>query len=406
MVGVHHNGQAGEQEQQRDHPRVALVALGLKPQPQQSQQQRQGIVVVAALLLRHRIWQIRLRPEAHLVDEVDARHPVAVDQLVAVLVVVLAPGKIPHEVAEPHLAHLVVHEVLEVFGKRDFFVGISAKNPLVVLYVVGLVRPHAWKKSNFVFGVVRLGRLAVVDDLVLARGLAVEVGGRSVGVGLAAVELAVEALSVEHRPVSVLLAVVVGQERHRVLGVVLVNRRVGVRADGQYDKARVADQQHHDGQDSLLDKGAVGLDGPADSEVHARNQCEHHQHRTRVFGQANAVDGGDFKESEQAQNDRNNHGKNKGQHKHRYGVGHHPRLPGHLGVVLVEVDHDDRWNGQEDQDVNPHRESGQVGHQQQPAVGAHVVVRRGLPLERCPKGHSRKEARHGVHLTLYGAVPE
>ena len=56
--------------------------------------------------------------------------------------------------------------------------------------------------------------------------------------------------------------------------------------------------------------------------------------------------------------------------------------------------------------MNPHRESGQVGHQQQPAVGAHVVVRGGLPLERCPKGHSRKEARHSVHLTLYGAVPK
>ena len=177
VVGVHHNGQAGEQEQQRDDPRIALVALGLKPQPQQSQQQRQGVVVVAAPLLRHRIRQIRLRPKAHLVNEVDARHPVAVDQLVAVLVVVLASGKIPHEVAEPHLAHLVVHEVLEVLGKRDFFVGIGAKNPLVVLNVVGLVRPHAREEAHVALGVVRLGRLAVVDDLVLARGLAVEVGG-------------------------------------------------------------------------------------------------------------------------------------------------------------------------------------------------------------------------------------
>ena len=108
MVGIDHNGEPGKQEQQSNNPCVALVALGLKPQTKQTKNQGQGVVVIAPLLPLHRVRQVGLGPQTHLVDEVNARHPVAIDQLIAVLVVVLAPSKIPHKIAEPHLAYLIV----------------------------------------------------------------------------------------------------------------------------------------------------------------------------------------------------------------------------------------------------------------------------------------------------------
>ena len=108
VVGIDHNGEPSKQEQQSNNPCVALVALGLKPQTKQTKNQGQGVVVIAPLLPLHRVRQVGLWPQTHLVDEVNTRHPVAIDQLIAVLVVVLAPSKIPHKIAEPHLSYLIV----------------------------------------------------------------------------------------------------------------------------------------------------------------------------------------------------------------------------------------------------------------------------------------------------------
>ena len=108
VVGIDYNGKPGKQKEQGNDPGIALVALGLKPQTQQTKNKGKGVVVVAPLLPLHRVRQVGLGTQTHLVDEVNARHPVAIDQLIAVLVVVLAPGKIPHEIAEPHLAYLIV----------------------------------------------------------------------------------------------------------------------------------------------------------------------------------------------------------------------------------------------------------------------------------------------------------
>ena len=52
-----------------------------------------------------------------IVDEGYARDPVAVVHLAIALDVVLASGKVPHEVAPIHVVELVVDEEVEVFGK-------------------------------------------------------------------------------------------------------------------------------------------------------------------------------------------------------------------------------------------------------------------------------------------------
>ena len=276
VVGINHNGEPGKQKEQGNDPSVALVALGLKPQTQQTKNQGQGVVVVAALLPLHRVRQVGLRAKAYLVDEVNARHPVAIDQLIAVLVVVLAPGKIPHEIAEVHLANLIVQKVLKMIGERDFFVGIGAKNLLVVFYVVGLIRPHPREKSHVAFGIIGLLGPCFVDHLIPSCSLAVEVGWSAVAVGFLVVELAVETLAIKHGPVSVLLAVVVGQKRQSILGVVLVNGRVGVGANGQHHEARVANQNHHHSQNTLLHQRTIGLYRPANSEINPRNNSNCH----------------------------------------------------------------------------------------------------------------------------------
>ena len=245
-----------------------------------------------------------------------------------------------------------------MLGECNFLVGISTKNLLVVFYVVGLIRPHPREKSDVALGKIGLLGPCFVYHLVPPRSLAKEVGRRAVAIGLLAIQLAVETLSIKHGPVAVLLAVVVGQKRQSILGVVLVNGRVGVGANGQHHEARVANQNHHHSQNTLLHQRTIGLYRPANSEINPRNNSNCHEGRTRVFGQANAVDRRDFKEAKQAQNNGYDYRKNQSEHHHRRGVCHNPSPQGDFRVVFVEVNHHHRRNDQEHKNVNPNRKSG------------------------------------------------
>ena len=372
VIGIDHNRQTRECEEQRHHPGVALVFLDLVDQTNQAQQKWQGVVHVARWVVGKVRRLVVLWAQTHLIQEGNAGDPVALGEFVAVLVVVLAAGEVPHEVAEPHLAHLVVHEEFKVVAKLQLVGRLDAHELLVVLHVVRLIAPHAREETYVALGVVGLRGLAVAGDFVFAGLLAVLVGGAAVRVGLARIQLAVKALAVENGPISVLVALVVGQERHSVLRVVLVNRRVGVGANGQNHKARIPNQQEDYGLNALRHEGLVFLFGPLDAKVNACSNQQKGQHRTRILGHADAVHRGNFQPAKKRKDEGDDDGKHQTEYPDGGPVGDDPGFPGDIWVLLVEVNHDHRWNGQEHQDVNAHRKARQIGNQEQPAVGIGV----------------------------------
>ena len=118
LVQVKHNGQTRHEEQEEDYPELlhALVhhaVLGadalvhLPYQAQDTKDKRQTVEHVASLVLAKFRGQFALVAKAHIVEEGDASNPVAMLQFAMSLDIVLASGKVPHEVAPVHEVHLV-----------------------------------------------------------------------------------------------------------------------------------------------------------------------------------------------------------------------------------------------------------------------------------------------------------
>ena len=89
----------------------------MEHQTNQAQNQRQQEELVVAFVHQGCFGQAVAVAQTFGVDHGDAAEPVAVDDVSAALLVVLATGKVPHEVAPVHVAHLVVHQVTHVLPK-------------------------------------------------------------------------------------------------------------------------------------------------------------------------------------------------------------------------------------------------------------------------------------------------
>ena len=143
----------------------------------------------------------------------------------------------------------------------------------VVLAVLWIVVPNTREEALVLRIVVRHASFFVVGQQVFAVDGEVAAVGRHIGFGLclqlerghllraihygittlvyrfaiikrvAAVIRGVERLSIENGPITILFTVVVRQKRHRIFRVVLVNRCIRIRTNGQYDEGRVP---HHD----------------------------------------------------------------------------------------------------------------------------------------------------------------
>ena len=127
-------------------------------QADEAQQQRQHVVFVACLVLLHVLRQVVLRAETAFVDELDAADPVAVQVVartvvveVVALVVVLATGEVPHEVAPVHPAQLVAVEELEVLSEGGLLSVVALASPVLVearVVALGVVAPHAREEAR------------------------------------------------------------------------------------------------------------------------------------------------------------------------------------------------------------------------------------------------------------------
>ena len=117
LVEVDDNGKSCHEEQEADYPELTNAATATESLPEESdetQQQRQTIEDIVTFVHLQIVRQLALITQAGVVEERDTRDPVAVLGLAIALNVVLATGKVPHEVAPIHEVALVGQEELDV----------------------------------------------------------------------------------------------------------------------------------------------------------------------------------------------------------------------------------------------------------------------------------------------------
>ena len=131
LVQVDDDRDAGHEEEEEDHPElldagvcggaVSGVLACLPEESEQTQQQWQAEEDVASLVLAQFAGHAALVAEAKVVEEGDAREPVAVLQFSIALNVVLPAGKVPHKVAPVHEVDLIGEEEADVFQLGGHF---------------------------------------------------------------------------------------------------------------------------------------------------------------------------------------------------------------------------------------------------------------------------------------------
>ena len=131
LIQVHDNGEAGHKEEEEDHPELldagvcggafSRILAGLPEESEQTQQQRQAVEDVASLVLAQLAGHTALVAQAQVVEEGDAREPVAVLQFSVALDVVLSAGEVPHEVAPVHEVDLRGEEDADVLQLGGHF---------------------------------------------------------------------------------------------------------------------------------------------------------------------------------------------------------------------------------------------------------------------------------------------
>ena len=223
-----------------------------------------------SLVVLERIGQQVLVAEAQVVDERNAGNPVSVFFFAVTLYIVLASGKVPHEVAPVHEVKLIRHEELEILPLCRHLDRRNAACGVVVRHFAAFNPAH----PAFV-SVAVVGRMHTREKHVLRVNVFVVVAHYDVGVFLALVvfflavvdSLALVALPVEHTVASrlelglrcvgvaveqgartVLLAVKVRAEGEDVLGRVLVHGRIGRGADYYYRIGGVTNHKHEEAE--------------------------------------------------------------------------------------------------------------------------------------------------------------
>ena len=238
--------------------------------------------------------------------------------------------------------------------------------------------------------------VAVVADHVV-----LHIGGLAV---LIVLDRSVVVGTVHQRRFAVLVAVEVGEQRHRIVRVVFVQRRVGVGADHQDEEGGVADQDEGEAEGQHVQQPFAvlfGIDHPPDNQSGDQYKEDNGAGGERGVEpiDENALEGaGQLHDPwHNAPQDQCNHDKREQQ------CIDNP-LGG--GFVFAEIDHQHHGGQrQQVQQVHADGEPHQVGDQDQPAVGA-VFVRHLFPFEDGPEDQGGEEGGHGIDLALNRREPE
>ena len=185
VVGIDHDGNTGEQEEERHGPSILVVFLVLVVESEDSQEERQHEVRVARRIVFPVVRQVFLVAQSHAVQEWNTGDPVPFRDFIAVLLVVLTTAVVPHEITEPHFTYLVFKEEPYVLRKSDRRLRIFDVHDVdVVLAVLWIVVPNTREEALVLRIVVRHTSLFVVSQQVLTVDGEVAAIGRYIGFGL------------------------------------------------------------------------------------------------------------------------------------------------------------------------------------------------------------------------------
>ena len=191
--------------------------------------------------------------------------------------------------------------------------------------------------------------LSVVGDQVFSRFLIAVIGRLSIHKAL---NLCIETLSIELRPVTILLSVVVGQQAQCVLRIVLVDGWVGIRPNGQSDKGGVPDHDIGDPQNGRSDDGLLFLAGEANAKPISAARITIAATEPESKGRPKMIDQVDLQKAEQLQGEWDDDLKHQAKDGHRDDVGQVESVTVVLEFLEV-IDHSYGRNGQENQNVHP-----------------------------------------------------
>ena len=411
LVEVHHDGQAGEQEEQAGDPAVARVMTKLEEEADQAQDQRQEEIVVLPPVVDDEVGAFALVAQAQLVDELDAAFPIAAAQVAGCVAVdvVLPAHEIPHEIADVHVVDLVVEEETQVVGHRGL---LEVDPPAVNHGAAGLVFGDIALVEGFVFFLEGIPHArekhlrAGGEGGVHVRGVVVfTIERRIIGFFLDLIGR-VEGLPVEDRRGAVLFAAQVADQGIGIVGLVLVHRRSGAGTDDGYGKERVAD---HDGGDHQGDGVGHGFVFPAEGpqQEEAGGHEEHHEDRgADIELGAESIDEEAVHAGGQARQVGNDAEEHDGQDhaRQREDAEQMPEGDGLLVLLIIDKEYDGR-DGQQVEQVDTDGQAHQEADEDEPAVG---IRRIGLffPFERRPEDHGGEERRHRIDFPFYGREPE
>ena len=282
LVDVDNDGQSRHQKQEKDNPKLLNASLSAtKTLPQESdetEQKRQSVIHVVPFVLLQYVGQQRLIAQTQVVEQWDARYPVAVFKFSLSLNVVLPAAEVPHEVAPIHKVALIGEEEAKVFPLGWHFhayvfativvrhhVPIDVPHPCLV--GIGLLRvPHAGKEHVLCIdqSVLSLGHVVAValrDVCRVLRQTLIDGGSflhlhlhhlcacHGFPFGLRGV-----GLPIDKRALSVLVACQVVGQREDILWRVLVHRRIGRRAYQDEGIAAIANDQHEQAEQGSVEQ--------------------------------------------------------------------------------------------------------------------------------------------------------
>ena len=130
-----------------------MVLISLPEEADETQQQGQTVEYIMSLVLFQFGGQFALVAQTGIVDERNSGQPVTVFQFAITLYVVLAAGKIPHEIPPIHEVNLVTEEEAQVFGLRRYLYHYHL-SALVVRYLLAFYAAHPVFVSPDVLGAV------------------------------------------------------------------------------------------------------------------------------------------------------------------------------------------------------------------------------------------------------------
>src|ERR1035437_4342830 len=264
LIQINYNGKSGKNKCEKYNKPVFFITLKLKHEPDQSENKRKAIKFIVRFALCYTFRKMVLRAETHFVQERNSADPVSFDAAgifyTVPLNIILPACKIPHEIPHKHMHHLVVPEVSKIFpesGLHYCLIFSCARIPgldgysfyirpgFISALMACLLAPHAGKRGAKAFVVIWNLIVAVINyhifscfvipridriTIYVVRGLVVftdTIDRKSSRIVIVSVvERSVVILPVHNRPIAILLAVQIGEQTDRVLGIIFVNGRV------------------------------------------------------------------------------------------------------------------------------------------------------------------------------------